>query len=354
MRMNRPTLAVRSLLLAALIPATVAAGYQHGATRQLASRAVVVSATKSAAQIGAQNKPFVLGTVTNSLRAFDKAVRHRANVRIMFLRWGTPMLPAGTLTKTAALGAQTVIEIQPVHLNMVQIAAGVGDSWLRDVFATGVEALGHPVTVSFGPEMNGQWYPWGIAHNKPADFIAAWRHIHNLLSGTKAGQFLSWLWQPSAIHFSTASPKPWWPGSQYVDEVGLDGYYVLPNDTFDVIFAHTIRLVRSLTTRPILVGETAVGATTGRQVADIKNLFAGIRTYHLKGLIWFNIAQDGGKYHQDWRLQDHPTALRAFIASLNAAERPARHHWWPLGSTRSGPLRTAAAIRPGRPTAYLD
>jgi hypothetical protein len=351
MCMNRPTLAARTLLLAALIPATVAAGYQHQATEQPTSRAVVASATRSAAHVAGPQSAFVLGAVTNSLSAFDQAVKHKATLRIMFLRWGTPTLPVRTLTQTAALGAQTVIEIQPVHLNMAQIAAGSGDAWL-ETFAQEVAALGFPVTVSFGPEMNGQWYPWGFAHNKPADFVAAWQHIHNLLAGTTAGPAITWLWQPSAIHFSTPSPLPWWPGSAYVDEVGLDGYYVLPNDTFNVIFANTIKLVRSLTNKPILVGETAVGATTGHQVADLKDLFNGIRAYHLMGLVWFNIAQGGGKYHQDWRLQDHPAALRAFIADLNVAEQPVRH--WPELGSWPIPLRTTATatamIWPGHPT----
>jgi hypothetical protein len=64
---------------------------------------------------------------------------------------------------------------------------------------------------------------------------------------------------------------------------------------------------------------------TGRQLRGIKDLFTGIKSRHLAGLIWFNRNQmsipfpaDKRIYHQDWRLQDHPAALHAFIAGLKA------------------------------------
>jgi hypothetical protein len=184
-----------------------------------------------------------------------------------------------------------------------------------------VAALGRSIVVSFAPEMNGQWYNYGSGRASPSAFVRAWRHVHGVLDSTRAGRLITWLWQPMAIHFGTASPKPWWPGWQYVNEVGVDGYYVNPKDTFTLIFGKTISVIRSLTRLPILIGEVAVGASTGHQATDIKNLFAGVRAYHLRGLVWFDIAQHNGRYHQDWRLQDYPQALGAFVAQLRNAER---------------------------------
>ena len=58
------------------------------------------------------------------------------------------------------------------------IAAGQFDSYI-DGWATGLAAYGHPVMLRWGPEMQGNWLPWGanINGNTPADFIAAYRHI---------------------------------------------------------------------------------------------------------------------------------------------------------------------------------
>ena len=65
------------------------------------------------------------------------------------------------------------------------------------------------------------------------------------------------------------------------------------------------------TGKPVLLSETAVGPDAG-QPAKIPDLFAGMRQYGTLGLVWFDIAQDGGIYHQDWRIEDSPAAETAF------------------------------------------
>jgi hypothetical protein len=108
--------------------------------------------------------------------------------------------------------------------------------------------------------------------------------------------------------------------------VGLDGYYYHSTDTFRIIFRHTIDLIRQKSPKTkIMIGETAVGPMTGHQPRGIKDLFTGIKSRGLAGLIWFNRNQmslkfpaDKRIYHQDWRLQDHPKALQAFKAGLQA------------------------------------
>ena len=319
----------RWLLATALMAGTMAAAgqadaavRQHSATQSALVRIAVVRTGVVRAAVAGKPRPagqsrgFELGAITTDLADFDKAVKYRASLRMLFLRWGSSIIPRKPIINDAKLGAEAVIELQPVHLSMIQVASGTDDQWLLDTLAPNLAAVGDPVTISFAPEMNGQWYPWGTTKTTPANYVLAWRHIHDVLAASPAGKLITWLWQPSAIHFSTPSPLPFWPGSKYVNEIGLDGYYVLPNDTFDVIFKQTIKLMRTVSNAPILVGETAVGATTGHLGPDIRNLFAGIREYHLLGLVWFNIAQHGGKYHQDWRLQDHPVGLRAFINQL--------------------------------------
>ena len=54
------------------------------------------------------------------------------------------------------------------------------------------------------------------------------------------------------------------------------------------------------------------------QAAKIPGLFAGIRRDHLLGLIYFDVTQHRGLYHQDWRLDDHPAAVAAFRAGVRS------------------------------------
>ena len=63
----------------------------------------------------------------------------------------------------------------------------------------------------------------------------------------------------------------------------------------------------------MLLAETAVGPDAG-QFDKIPNLFQGMATYKTLGLVWFDEAQHGGIHHQDWRIEDSPTAEIAFQA----------------------------------------
>lgn len=301
-----------------------AATTHSGAARAATTRALARS-------VGSTFAPgrFVLGAVTKDLLGFDRAVRHRATLRDVFMVMGSSNFPAAAILKNAALGAETMLALQPKRTTLTNIwQNGSEDNWLRTVFAPGVAALGIPITVSFAPEMNGQWYNWGHGKSTPQDFQQAWQHIYTVLAGTPAGHLINWMWQPSAIHYTTPNPMPYFPGSAYVNEIGVDGYFARPWDTFNKIFADTIMKIRQVTNLPILIGETAVGPNTNtgasphQQIADIKDLFVGIRQFHLTGLVWFNITQHDGVYHEDWRLQDSPAALRTFISQVSAAERP--------------------------------
>ena len=98
---------------------------------------------------------------------------------------------------------------------------------------------------------------------------------------------------------------------QYVTWVGIDGYYYRPSDTFTSVFGKTITQVRAFTGKPVLLSETAVGPKAG-QSAKIGDLFNGMRQYGTLGLVWFDIAQNDGIYHQDWHIEDSPAAVTAF------------------------------------------
>ena len=45
-----------------------------------------------------------------------------------------------------------------------------------------------------------------------------------------------------------------------------------------------------------------------------------MKQYHMLGLVWFDLDQHGGIYHQDWRMEGNEAAEAAFrlgVASLN-------------------------------------
>jgi beta-mannanase len=205
--------------------------------------------------------------------------------------------------------------MDPTYASIPAIARGSYDDYLR-AFADSVRDFGHPVVIGFGHEMNADWYSWGYGHVPALTFVAAWRHIVSLFRGQGANN-VTWLWTINQDLSTTGPIASWWPGAQYVTWVGVDGYYYRPSSTFATVFGETIAHVRAFTRKPVLLSEAGVGPQAG-QSTKIQNLFAGMRQYQTLGLVWFDIAQHQGIYHQDWRIEDSRAATAAFRRSASS------------------------------------
>jgi mannan endo-1,4-beta-mannosidase len=213
-------------------------------------------------------------------------------------------------------GAMPVIQMMPgAHVSMARVADGSMDASLRR-YADQARAFGRPVMLSFAPEANGNWYGWGWGHTPARTWVTAWRHVVIIFRQQHAAN-VRWLWTVN-ISFPHSGPvAAYWPGDAYVGTVGIDGYYAHRTDTFDSLFGPVLTQIRRLTSKPVLLSETAVGPVAGP--SKIADLFAGVSANDLVGLIWFDQAQHDGPYHEDWRLEDNPSALAAFRAA--AAQR---------------------------------
>jgi hypothetical protein len=239
---------------------------------------------------------------------FVKSAGRQPNLVGYYSGWGEGFATSFAQT-VRRHGAVTILQIDPTLASVPKIAAGDYDGYLR-AYADSVRDFGHQVVIGFGHEMNATWYSWGYGQVPPRTFAAAWRHIVRLFRGQGADN-VTWLWTINADLPSTGPIAAWWPGPSYVTWVGIDGYYYRRSDTFAGVFGKTIAQVRGITGKPVLLSETAVGPVAG-QAAKIGDLFAGMRQYQALGLVWFDIAQDQGIYHQDWRIEDSPAAAAAF------------------------------------------
>jgi hypothetical protein len=239
---------------------------------------------------------------------FARVVGKQPNLVGYYSGWREPFQVPFAET-VHAQGAVTIVQMDPTYAPIAKIAAGGYDGYLRS-YADRVRRFGRPVVIGFGHEMNAPWYSWGYGPTAPSTFVAAWRHIVTLFRGQGAGN-VTWLWTLQADEPGTGPIASWWPGSQYVTWVGIDGYYYRPSDTFASVFGKTITQVRMLTGKPVLLSETAAGPES-HQPAKIGDLFDGMRHYGTLGLVWFDIAQDDGTYHQDWHIEDSPAAATAF------------------------------------------
>ena len=242
------------------------------------------------------------------IASFGSAVRRRPNVVVYYSGWLDPF-QVRFAQAAFAHGATPLVQMLPKGISMAAIAGGRYDGYLRS-FADQVRSYRRPVIIGFAPEMNGTWYSYGWHHTPPETWVAAWRHVVTLFRAREARN-VTWLWVVNRSNASMGPLRDYWPGAAYVNWIGIDGYYYGPGDTFPATFGPTIDTVRTLTHDPVLLSEVAIGPVAG-QTAKLPDLFQGARAYHLLGLVWFDQAQNGGHYHQDWRLEDDPAALTLF------------------------------------------
>jgi hypothetical protein len=237
----------------------------------------------------------------------------RPRVVVYYSGWYEPFQTRFANT-AAGHGAVTLVQINPDGIRLAAIAAGRYDAYLR-TYAAAVKAFGRQVILSFGHEMNGSWYSWGYLHTPPAVFVAAWRHIVTTFRAVGARN-VTWLWTVNVAQCGCHIRRPaaWWPGRSYVNWVGIDGYFFRPSWTFASLFGPTIKAVRALTLDPILISETAAPAAS--QPAKIADLFAGIRAYGLRGLVWFDHDKE-----YNWRISSS-AAFAAFRRGAQTLRAP--------------------------------
>lgn len=221
------------------------------------------------------------------LTSFTRTTGVSPNLVSYYSGWFEPF-STSFVVLAARHDAVPLVQINPDGVSVAAIASGEYDDYLTS-FANSVRSYGHPVILSFGHEMNGQWYSWGYRHTSPTVFVAAWRHIVRVFRSVGARN-VTWMWTVNTIEKKgnqIPNPAAWWPGSSYVNWVGIDGYFHKASAQFALVFGPTIIVIRELTSDPILISETGAGPNTG-QANKIASLFAGARMYGLLGFVWFD------------------------------------------------------------------
>lgn len=243
---------------------------------------------------------------TSGLTAFEAKTGTRPNVAVYYSGWLEPF-QSRFAAELAGRGVVPLVQIDPEGIDLSSIVNGKYDSYLK-TFAQSILTFGHPVIISFGHEMNGNWYSWGNGKTSPATFVAAWQHMVKAFRSWGADN-VTWLWTINSVAGGpgpAATPQAWWPGASYVDWVGIDGYFYYQTESFATLFGGTISVIRRLTRDPVLITETAIAPSAGR-AAKIQELFAGARSAGLLGVVWFD---DRG--YRDWLIDSDPAALAAF------------------------------------------
>lgn len=207
---------------------------------------------------------------------------------------------------------------QPAY-RLSRIAGGAFDSYVRK-YARQIRSYGGPVMLRPFHEMDGFWYPWGITvnGNSAEDFVAAWRHIHDIFTEVGATN-VTWIWSVNHVSVPATAkndPRLFWPGRSYVDWTGISGFNwgkASPLSVWKgidrVIGARYAMLSRY--DKPVALMETGAPEQGGNKAEWIRSTFAKVlSTYpNLRALIWYDKRDSSIR---DWRITSTPAALTAF------------------------------------------
>lgn len=236
--------------------------------------------------------------------------------------------PLHELDVVAALGAEPVISWEPwvwgggveqPDFRLSEITSGRYDDYLTS-WGTQLATWGKPVTLRFAHEMNGNWYPWGESANgnAPGDYVAAYRHVHDVVTAAGA-ENVRWMWSPNVLPDAGGDLSGFYPGDDYVDVVGVDGYnwgttnawnrWQEPEEIFDATLDHVRDLAPG---KELVVAETASVATGGDQAVWVRSLVSYLHAEgDVTGFVWLHEDQED----IDWRLQDESLpALKEALA----------------------------------------
>lgn len=166
----------------------------------------------------------------------------------------------------------------PDRFSLEKILAGQWDTYI-DAWADKAKELDAPLCVSFGNEMNGDWFPWsgyyngaedpakdGNGHAGPETFKSAYRYVVDRVRKRAATNVL-WVFHVnnfSAPEENWNAMKEYYPGDDYVDWLGVSVYgQQFPHTewkTFHSVFSDPYTELASVTPeKPIMITELGVG-----------------------------------------------------------------------------------------------
>nr|WP_240484408.1 glycosyl hydrolase [Pseudarthrobacter sulfonivorans] len=209
---------------------------------------------------------------------------------------------------------------QPAYA-LDRITAGDFDTYITQ-WGTALAAWDKPVMLRFAHEMNGNWYPWAESANgnQAGDYVAAWRHVHDVVAATGATN-VQWLWSPNVPYWGSTPLSGLYPGAGYVDVVGLDGYnwgtaaswssWTSPS----ALFGDGLTALRSLAPgKPIIISETG-SAEAGGSKADWNTALVSYLAAQsdVTAFVWFHHNKE-----VDWRINSSTSSANALATALAA------------------------------------
>lgn len=259
--------------------------------------------------LGAWVQPTVPGPFAqmNAVTAFEARLGRTLAIDNRYYPWSAPF--RGTAERWDITHGRIPM-ISWGSTNPQLVASGAVDQQIIS-HALVIRSLPGPVFLRFAWEMDARPKQWD-----PAAFIAAWRHVHDVFA-REGVHNVSWVWCPTSGSFLSGRAQQFYPGGQYVDWIGADGYAAMGNAPYrsvQQIFGAFYQF-GTAERKPMVIGEFGVqerGLNARAQWIDSFGQALSRDFPLIRAVVYFDSNKvEHGQVH-DWRLTSSPNALTAF------------------------------------------
>ena len=297
--MSSMSLTLRTKAVRAVTAVAIAMTTLSGATLAGVSAASPAKAASAPILFGLHNR-------LDSERLSTQRALGRSSALVgYFAGWERGLPSAAYLDRwTTQRGGVPVVHTGPAgYAPLARIINGTEDARIA-AWADGTKAFGRPIMIRLMAEMNGAWEPWstGVNGNRPGEYVLAWRHVVDMFRARGATNAV-WVWNPNRDYPGATPMASLYPGSDYVDWIGLDIYNFgasapsgwLP---FKPMMQRSVRAIRAAAgpTKPLMINEVGC-AEDSRKAAWIKGFYASLPRFGVKAVLWFDY-----DLKKDWRL----------------------------------------------------
>lgn len=183
------------------------------------------------------------------------------------------------------------------------MAEGYFDKYILDFFTT-LKSYDRPVFLRFAHEFDNPQYPWSPAgENTPEEFIAAWKHLYELLN-REGGHKIVLVWNP----WKAQNMADYFPGDKYIDWIGVTLLNYGPLNTdgqfypFEDLYSSFHAQRDSLSRKPVMLAEFGSVRIGDRQKEWITGAMNSMKDKfrEISAVVMFNSALDKNIPSNDW------------------------------------------------------
>ena len=251
------------------------------------------------------------------IRRVERAIGRTLAIDHRYYRWDQP-LPTDYERATYRAGRLPFLNWKAMRSDgsvvpWRDIAGGIHDEWIAEQAAR-FKSFGAPMYLTFHHEPEDD-----EAFGTPSEFASAFRHVvrifreHGVRNVAFVWTMMAWSFDPG----SGRDPMSWYPGTDFVDFIGLDGYNWYPLRegstwrSFHEIMSPAMASVKAVG-KPVFVVEFGVMEDPNdpdRKADWFREVAKTVRDWpRIKGLIYYDVIKDGWP----WNTDSSSRALRGY------------------------------------------